>query len=373
MLPVSSTLLLAFSLLQLAQVHALQDPNPITFQTERDLHQRWNFLREIEELWITDPQEMSDHALSHFQSVLSPLNYHPPSILSPPVWFADLTGFSFPNHLLQLMLSIPTAEEVKTVFFRLNPNKASGPDGLTSAFFKATWEFIGPELATSVRNFFASNFLPATVNSTILTLVPKFPSKLILRRLLIHCPGSFYSPVSRDYAFLSFADDLLIFIDGSIESVQQVLQVLKEFETRSGLAVSMQKTSFFASGLSTGETDLIQASMGITLGSLPFRYLGVPVNSRNISLTNCEPLIHQIKTKFSSWSVKSLSFSGRLLLIKTVIAGITTFWCSAFILPKACITRINSLCGQFLEQSLYFSTNLDVVFQTWLCMGAVVQ
>lgn len=89
-------------------------------------------------------------------------------------------------------------------------------------------------------------------------------------------------------------------------------------------------------------------SVGITLGSLPFRYLGVPVNSRKISLTNCEPLIHQIKTKFSSWSVKSLSFSGRLLLIKTVIAGITTFWCSAFILPKACITRINSLCGQFL-------------------------
>lgn len=38
---------------------------------------------------------------------------------------------------------------------------------------------------------------------------------------------------------LCFTDDLLIFIDGSIDSVQIVLQVLKEFEFRSGLAVSI--------------------------------------------------------------------------------------------------------------------------------------
>lgn len=119
---------------------------------------------------------------------------------------------------------------------------------------------------------------------------------------------------------LSFADDLLIFIDGSIGSVQHVLQVLKEFKLRSGLAVSMQKTSFYALGLSTEETDLIQVSTGMALGSLPFRYLGVPMNSRKLSLTNCEPLIHQVKTRFSSWSVKSLFFSGRLLLITTVIS-----------------------------------------------------
>lgn len=147
---------------------------------------------------------------------------------------------------------------------------------------------------------------------------------------------------------LSFADDLLIFIDGSIESVQKVLQVLHEFEQRSGLAVSFQKTSFFASGLSTQEIDTIKASTGMTCGTLPVRYLGVPLNSKKLNLTNCEPLLQQIKKRFSSWSVKSLSFSGILLLLKTIISGITTFWCSAFILPKSCIKRINSLCSVFL-------------------------
>lgn len=40
------------NLLQLVQVQALQDPTPTNFQAERDLHQKWNFLREIEELYF---------------------------------------------------------------------------------------------------------------------------------------------------------------------------------------------------------------------------------------------------------------------------------------------------------------------------------
>ncbi|XP_013617247.1 PREDICTED: uncharacterized protein LOC106323713 [Brassica oleracea var. oleracea] len=117
---------------------------------------------------------------------------------------------------------------------------------------------------------------------------------------------------------------------------------------RSGLAVSMQKTSLFASGLTDTEVDTVQASTGMALGHLPFRYLGVPLDSRKITLANCELIIQQVKGRFNNWSVKSLSFAARLLLIKTVISGITNFWCSAFILPKACIVRINSLCSIFL-------------------------
>lgn len=77
----------------------------------------------------------------------------------------------------------------------------------------------------------------------------------------------------------------------------------------------------------------------------------------SVNLVNCEPLLHQIKKRLSSWTVKSLSFAGRLLLIKTVISGITTFWCAAFILPKACIKRINSLCSIFLWKGDIESNN----------------
>lgn len=385
--------------------------------------------------------------------------------------------------------------------FSLNPNKAPGPDGLSSAFYKAAWSLIGAECVASIQHFFNSGFLPKTTNSTILSLVPKFPgatritdyrpisclntiykviSRLLVKRLkpilqelilpnqtafvegrllventvlaselvngyhrnkgLIKITIKFdiakaFDTLSWDFLFsaldnfdlpeaflnllracirttsftvgyngvvngflkgkrvlrqedplspylfviamnclsmmldkeartghlsyhhhcyktklthLSFANDLLIFIDGSLEPVQRVLQILHEFELRSGLALSLQKSSFFASGLSEAEISAIQASTGMPCGILPMRYLGVPLCTKKLNLVNCEPLMQQIKAHFSSWSAKSLSFAGRLLLIKTVIAGVSTFWCSSFILPKACINRINSLCGLLL-------------------------
>lgn len=157
----------------------------------------------------------------------------------------------------------------------------------------------------------------------------------MLRRLIHTSCSDHHQCRKTRLTHLSFADDLLIFIDGSIESVQKVLQILHEFEKRSGLAVSLQKSSFFASGLSAPEISAIQASTGMPCGALPMRYLGVPLCTKKVNLQNCEPLLQQIKKRFSSWSAKALSFAGRLLLIKTVIAGVSTFWCSTFILPKA--------------------------------------
>ncbi|XP_048613360.1 uncharacterized protein LOC106448660 [Brassica napus] len=94
---------------------------------------------------------------------------------------------------------------------------------------------------------------------------------------------------------LCFADDILMFIDGSLSSVQNALQVLREFELRSGLAVSVQKSSFFASGMSQQELDTIKASTGMPHASLPVRYLDVPLTTKKLSIHDCEVLIQQVK------------------------------------------------------------------------------
>lgn len=533
-------------LLQDVQVHAMESPSSELFELEREASQRWLFLRLIEESYfkqrsrinwlkegdlnttyffrivqtrlnhntirsfllpsgvvLTEPLDMSSHAIQHFTNILGPRPTPLMEIGSTPAWFSSLIPYSCSPAESLLMTSIPTLEEITSVMHKLNSNKSPGPDGLTSGFYKSSWDILGAEVVNSIRHFFFSSFMPSATNSTILSLIPKHPgaskitdyrpisclntvykvvSRLLVKRLkpilspliapnqtafvkgrllventslagelingyhkengskritikvdiakafdtlswgfLLSCleglnlPPLFISwiracicttnftvsyngevngyfkgtrglrqgdPLS-PYLFvialnnlsfmlkqaaqerkfnyhlncastkmthLCFADDLLIFIDGTLDSVQAVLQVLKDFEKRSGLAVSVHKTSFFASGLTPSETDLVQFSTGMPLGSLPVRYLGVPLCTKKLTLLNCEGLLQQIKAKFSSWSVKSLSFAGRLLLIKTVIAGITTFWCSTFILPKACVKRINSLCGMFLWQ-----------------------
>lgn len=49
-----------------------------------------------------------------------------------------------------------------------------------------------------------------------------------------------------------------------------------------------------------------------------------------------------------TWSNKSLSFAGRLQLIKSVITSIVNFWSSAFILPVDFLNEIESICSTFL-------------------------
>ncbi|KAL0689587.1 hypothetical protein Bca4012_089265 [Brassica carinata] len=147
---------------------------------------------------------------------------------------------------------------------------------------------------------------------------------------------------------LCFADDLLIFCDGTQQSVQAVLNVLKDFEQRSGLAVSITKTSMFAAGIKPHELNQIKAATCLTEGALPVRHLGVPLCTKRLSLANCAPLLQSIKSKLHAWTTRTLSFAGRLQLLATVIAGITNFWSCAFILPKGCLAEIDSICSRFL-------------------------
>ncbi|CAA7062075.1 unnamed protein product [Microthlaspi erraticum] len=98
------------------------------------------------------------------------------------------------------------------------------------------------------------------------------------------------------------------------------------------------------------ETTLLEIKNRFTLDptSLPIRYLGLPLYSRKLSVSDCDPLISKIRTKMNGWTHRHLSLAGRLRLISSVITGLIGFWTQAFFLPKSVIRKINSLCSSFL-------------------------
>lgn len=79
---------------------------------------------------------------------------------------------------------------------------------------------------------------------------------------------------------LAFADDLLIFSDGSEKSLAGVFSILSQFEKLSGLAVNIHKTSMFSSGLPQELLDRIKTKFLLSSESLPVRYLGLPLCSK---------------------------------------------------------------------------------------------
>lgn len=102
--------------------------------------------------------------------------------------------------------------------------------------------------------------------------------------------GYHYACKETKLTHLCFADDLLIFCDGSLRSVKNVLEVLDNFKALSGLSVSISKTCFFSCGVQQPEIEQILLQCGLTQGALPIRYLGVPLCTKKLTLANCEPL-----------------------------------------------------------------------------------
>lgn len=60
------------------------------------------------------------------------------------------------------------------------------------------------------------------------------------------------------------------------------------------------------------------------LGSLPIKYLGLPLMSRKLSSTDCTPLLEKLKARVNSWIASKLSYGGRLQLINSVLVTIGT-------------------------------------------------
>lgn len=147
---------------------------------------------------------------------------------------------------------------------------------------------------------------------------------------------------------LSFADDVLIFFDGSPYSLRGILQILEEFRVISGLKISRQKSELLLDGGDTGRCKDIANEFDIAQGALPLRYLGVPLSPKKMTRSDFQPLLDKIAARFNSWTVKHLSFAGRFQLIQAVIYSTISFWASMFIIPAECVDILERMCNAFL-------------------------
>nr|GEZ89167.1 hypothetical protein [Tanacetum cinerariifolium] len=254
-------------------------------------------------------------------------------------------------------------KEIKEVLFSIYDNKASGPNGYSSKFFKATWSVVG--LVFCYQGvFFVKGKLLGEFNTTLISLVPKVKSllesliidiSLVVMWFIRNCASKVdilkaYDTVS--WSFLEFClrkfgfhrimvnwimtclttASFSLCINGESHGflkaktglrqgdlispylftlVMKVLNLMikRHVKKDNSLYPSMSKSEAFFCGLTPEIKNDILMAMPFKKGTLPIKYLAVPLVSQKISVNDFKILIDVILNRINDWKNRNLSFA----------------------------------------------------------------
>ncbi|GJT78501.1 RNA-directed DNA polymerase, eukaryota, reverse transcriptase zinc-binding domain protein [Tanacetum coccineum] len=307
----------------------------------------------------------------------------------------DLFSTVLTNADAEEMIKEVSEKEIMEAMFDIGDNKASGPEGFSSVFFKKAWNVVGKDVCDGIKEFFSNGQMLGELNATLITLVPKIQNPLKVSDFSpIACYNDLYKfgfhskmmgwimqcvktagfttcingerhgffkgrrglrqgdPIS-PYLFTLVMEMLTLLLkerSGIVMDSDIIMdaRMILSRNSVSGLFPNMNKSTLFFGSLNNIEKGQLKNVMKFKEGSLPSRYLGVPLVTKRLGVNYCQILIDKIKGRTKDWKCKSLSYAGRLLLIATILESMSAYWASVFKLPKFVIKEVNGILKRFL-------------------------
>ncbi|KAL0293949.1 UNVERIFIED_CONTAM: hypothetical protein Sradi_6912500 [Sesamum radiatum] len=257
-----------------------------------------------------------------------------------------------------LLIAPVTHLEVKEAFFAIEVESAPGPDGYSSAFYRAAWPVIGQGMFEAVGIFQngetseTNKYYPASIDTEGRSISDNI---LLAQELLtgynqVRLPARCMLKVDIQKAYDSVEWDFLLEVLRLFHFPQQFITLIEQCVSTATFSISLNGAvhGFFKGSLKINpaksqtilsrsvqqERQRILDYVGFHEGSLPVKYLGIPLSSSRLTLADCRPLIDKVDTRLAGWNNLNLSYAGRLQLIKSVLSSLHTYWASVLIIPK---------------------------------------
>ncbi|KAL2248029.1 UNVERIFIED_CONTAM: hypothetical protein Sindi_2655200 [Sesamum indicum] len=272
-----------------------------------------------------------------------------------------------------------TPADVKQAVFDITEDKASGPDGYSSGFFKVAWPIVGHEVTSAILDFFSPGLLLKQINTTLLVLIPKVHSPMTVSDFRpIACCNVLYKIIAKLIVQrLSVIMDKLIspcqatFLPGrsigdNIMLAQELFMGDNQTRLPPRCALKVDIRKMFGFPIISRSTQALREEMlallGFQEGVLPMRYLGLPLISSRLTIADSRPLLLKIDKRIAGWEGTTISYAGRVQIIKSVLIALSLYWASAFILPKKVINEIKKRLRAFLWKGTTNSGYAKVFF-----------
>ncbi|XP_074315444.1 uncharacterized protein LOC141651642 [Silene latifolia] len=289
---------------------------------------------------------------------------------------------------------IPTDEEIKNSLFSIPDDKSPGPDGYSSCFYKNGWETVKEDVCNAVKDFFQHGKLLKQINSTNLVLIPKVDNPISVKEFRpLACFNTIYKVISKllcarmvdilpkiinpaQSSFIngrSIMSNILISQDlvrlynrksvsprcmlkvdlrKAYDSIEWILCIkckrgLRQGDPLSPLLftlcmeylgrlieeISNEKSDIILNGLQPDIEAEILEHTGFKKGTLPFKYLGVQIYHKRLTKVDCNALADRMIKRIRGWNKRKISYSSRLILVKSMLATLHNCWAQIFILP----------------------------------------
>ena len=114
-----------------------------------------------------------------------------------------------------------------------------------------------------------------------------------------------------------------------------------------GLKINFHKSELYCFGKAMNEQQQCRNIFGCELGSLPFKYLVIPIHYRKLLNKEWKPVEDRFERKLGSWVAKMLSYGDRLVLIISVLTSLPMFILSFFEIPKGVRKRLDFYRSRF--------------------------
>lgn len=145
-----------------------------------------------------------------------------------------------------------------------------------------------------------------------------------------------------------YADDVMFIGEWAATDMVNLARLLRCFYLASGLKVNFNKSKMFGVRVSESEINSMASLIHCEAGSLPVNFLGLPVGANMGLSKHWDPVIDRVKSRLNGWKASSLSFGGRLTLVKAVLGSLPLYYLSMFHAPLKVVDEIEKIRRNFL-------------------------
>ena len=140
----------------------------------------------------------------------------------------------------------------------------------------------------------------------------------------------------------------MMFCQATLREARYLLAIVQDFMNASGTQINKDKSDIFLFNTATQSQAFLEIIMGFRIGTLPSKYLGIPLSLNPLGVEKWNVLLDWIQGRLQNWTIRALNMANRVTLLKAVLQSIPIYQLLGLETPKILCNDLKNIFKNFL-------------------------